>query len=224
MALRPCMYRNDHKMKNIFSVNYNFSECPLNAHGMFTVIHISGIVQWPFSEHSAPLNAVEWQANFSVIHNFLRSSVSNGRPYWFSTIFWVIIKVFRFQRKTLLLHVFYYFSYQYCTADLSKTVSSIFMKFVGLIVNYKIIMHFLWRHYRFWEIAIVLVFWGVCCPDFLSESIRDTKLKFSAKVDKVKLFFQFQLHSCGSKGPENERKLCFSTFWLDFFYFELFCR
>ena len=32
---------------------------------MFTEIRISGIVQWPFSGHSVPLNAAEWQAQFS---------------------------------------------------------------------------------------------------------------------------------------------------------------
>ena len=35
------------------------------AHGMFTEIQISGTVQWPFSGHSVPLNAAEWQAHFS---------------------------------------------------------------------------------------------------------------------------------------------------------------
>ena len=52
-------------MKILLSVNWNISECPLNTHGMFTEIRISGIVQWPFSRHSVPLNAAEWQAHFS---------------------------------------------------------------------------------------------------------------------------------------------------------------
>ena len=54
-----------HRMKILLSVNWNISECPLNTHGMFTEIRISGIVQWPFSGHSVPLNAAEWQAHFS---------------------------------------------------------------------------------------------------------------------------------------------------------------
>ena len=37
----------------------NISECPMNAHGKFTEIRISGIIQWPFSGHSVPLNAAE---------------------------------------------------------------------------------------------------------------------------------------------------------------------
>ena len=52
-------------MKILLSVNWNISECPLNAHGMFTEIRISGTVQWPFSGLSVPLNAAEWQAHFS---------------------------------------------------------------------------------------------------------------------------------------------------------------
>ena len=56
---------NTHRMKILLSVNWNISECPLNAHGMFTEIRISGTVQWPFSKHSVPLNAAEWQAHFS---------------------------------------------------------------------------------------------------------------------------------------------------------------
>ena len=52
-------------MKILLSVNWNISECPLNAHGMFTEIRISGTVQWPFNGHSIPLNAAEWQAHFS---------------------------------------------------------------------------------------------------------------------------------------------------------------
>ena len=32
---------------------------------MFTEIRISGTVQLPFSGHSVPLNAAEWQAHFS---------------------------------------------------------------------------------------------------------------------------------------------------------------
>ena len=54
-----------HRMKILLSVSWNISEYPLNAHGMFTEIQISGIVQWPFSGHSVPLNAAEWQAHFS---------------------------------------------------------------------------------------------------------------------------------------------------------------
>ena len=52
-------------MKILLSVNWNIFECPLNAYRMFPEIRISGIVQWPFSEHSFPLNAAEWQAHFS---------------------------------------------------------------------------------------------------------------------------------------------------------------
>ena len=66
-------------MKILFSVNWNISECPLNAHGMFTEIQISGIVQWPFSEHSVPLNAAAWQVHFSdysVIFLILREKNS----------------------------------------------------------------------------------------------------------------------------------------------------
>ena len=58
-------------MKILLSVNWNISECPLNAHGMFTEIRISGTVQWPFSGHSVPLNAAEWQAHFSDHSVFL---------------------------------------------------------------------------------------------------------------------------------------------------------
>ena len=55
-----CLYLhfNFHRTKILLSA---ISECPLNPHGMFTEIRISGIVQWPFSEHSVPLNAVEFQ-------------------------------------------------------------------------------------------------------------------------------------------------------------------
>ena len=91
-------------------------------------------------------------------------------------------------RNEIVSSFYYSFSYGFCTADFSKTVRSISMKFSGLIVNHKNLIHFFlfwWRHFRFWEIAIFRVFRGVRCPDFLSESIRDTKLKFSALVDKV---------------------------------------
>ena len=54
-----------HRMKILLPVNWIISECPLNAHGMFTEIRISSTVQWPFSGHSVPLNAAEWQAHFS---------------------------------------------------------------------------------------------------------------------------------------------------------------
>ena len=56
---------NINRMKILLSVNWNISECPLNAQGTFTEIRISGTVQWPFSGHSVPLNAAEWQAHFS---------------------------------------------------------------------------------------------------------------------------------------------------------------
>ena len=59
------LYKNYHRMNILLSVNWNISECPLNVHGMFTEIRISGTVQWPFSKHSVPLNAAEWQAHFS---------------------------------------------------------------------------------------------------------------------------------------------------------------
>ena len=66
--------------------------------------------------------------------------------------------------------------------DFSKTDRSISMKFTGLLVNYLNFIGFSlfwWRHFRFGEIVIFPVFGGVCCPNFFSESIRDTKLKFS---------------------------------------------
>ena len=50
-----------HMMRILISINWNISECPLNPHGMFTEIRISRIVQWPLSEHSVPLNAIEFQ-------------------------------------------------------------------------------------------------------------------------------------------------------------------
>ena len=53
-------------MTILLSVNWNISECPLNAYGMFTEIRISGIGQCPFSENSVLLNADEWQSQFSV--------------------------------------------------------------------------------------------------------------------------------------------------------------
>ena len=46
------------------------SECQLDVHGMFTEIRISGIVEWPFSGHSVPLNAAECQAHFSDLSVF----------------------------------------------------------------------------------------------------------------------------------------------------------
>ena len=57
--------KSGHRMKLLLSVNWNIYECPLNAHGMFTEIWISGTVQWPFTGHSVQLNAAEWQAHFS---------------------------------------------------------------------------------------------------------------------------------------------------------------
>ena len=54
---------NQYRMKILLSVNWNISECPLIAHEMFTEIRISGMVQLPFSGHSTPLNAAEWQAH-----------------------------------------------------------------------------------------------------------------------------------------------------------------
>ena len=50
-------------MKIHLSVNWNISKCKLNAQGLFTEIRIPYIVQCPFSGHSVPLNAVEWQAH-----------------------------------------------------------------------------------------------------------------------------------------------------------------
>ena len=51
-------------MKILLSVNWNISECQLIAHGLFNEIWITGIVQWPFSESSAPLNDAKWRAHF----------------------------------------------------------------------------------------------------------------------------------------------------------------
>ena len=64
-----------HRMKILHSVNWNISECPLNAHGMFTENQISGIFQWRFSEHSVPLKCwmtVTFQWSFSIGGFFFR--------------------------------------------------------------------------------------------------------------------------------------------------------
>ena len=97
---------------------------------------------------------------------------------FFGFFFSIIIKVFRFQRKTLLLlycffFSFFYFSYRFCAEHFLKSVGSIFMKFSGLIDNHQNLIYFFlfwWRHFRFWEIAIFLNFRGSRCPDFSSKT------------------------------------------------------
>ena len=44
--LHPCISKSVNRWKVLHSVNWNISEWPLNAHGMFTEIRISGIVPW----------------------------------------------------------------------------------------------------------------------------------------------------------------------------------
>ena len=60
-TLNICKGDTYHRMKIPLSIDWNISECPLNAHGMFT----ESIVHWPFSGHPVPLNAAECQAHFS---------------------------------------------------------------------------------------------------------------------------------------------------------------
>ena len=83
---------------------------------------------------------------------------------------------------------YYFFSNGFCTANFSETIQPISVKFSELIDNYKNLIYFflfLWRHFRFWEIANFLDFRGSPCPDFFSITVRDRKLKFSAFVDKI---------------------------------------
>ena len=70
-------------MKILLSVNSNISECPLNPYRMFTEIQISGIVQWPFSEPSVPLNAAEWQAHFIDHSGFLVFLINRQKIHFF---------------------------------------------------------------------------------------------------------------------------------------------
>ena len=124
-----------------------------------------------------------------------------------------LVKVFRFQRKTFLLiyWVFfslYYshdFSYGFCAEDFSEMLRPIFMKFSGLIDKNKNLIYFFlfwFRHFRFWEIAIFLVFRGSRCPDFFSETITDRKLKFSAFIENILSTPWFNFQFCRSKGTE----------------------
>ena len=104
----------------------------------------------------------------------LRSSVSNGRPYCFR------IKVFRFQRKTLLFLLCFFSSiiiiiiFFFCHV-FSKTLQPIFVKISHLIhykICKKITRDFFGRHFRYRDIK-----------DFMFLLVHD----FSQKVFKIGL-------------------------------------
>ena len=72
---------------------------------------------------------------------------------FFGFFFPIIIKVFRFQRKTLLLFycfffsiIIFFFSYRFCPEDFSETARSIFMKLSGMIDDNKNLIYF----FLFW--------------------------------------------------------------------------
>ena len=71
----------------------------------------------------------------------------------FYCFFFSIIKVFRFQRKTLLLLycfffsiIIFFFCYRFCPEDFSETAQSIFMKLSGMIDDNKNLIYF----FLFW--------------------------------------------------------------------------
>ena len=124
-------------------------------------------------------------------------------------------KRFKIRRKTysllatrsclviILLH--YYFSYRFCPEDFSETVRWIFVKFSGVIVSYKNLIYFFlfwWRHFRFWNIVIFLIFRGSSCLSYSSLTNRDIWFKFSGMIeDKLRTTLgHFRL--CSSKSAE----------------------
>ena len=104
-----------------------------------------------------------------------------------------LIKVFRFQRKTLLFllgfffPIIIFFSYRFCSADFSKTPPSIFMKFSHMIPYDKNLLYFFlfwWRHFRFRKIDDFVIFDRSFCPDHFSKMGKERHLKFSRMIDK----------------------------------------
>ena len=103
------------------------------------------------------------------------------------------VKVFRFQRKTLLFllgfffPIIIFFSYRFCSADFSKTTRSIFMKFSHMIpydINLLYFFLFWWRHFRFRKIDDFVIFDRSFCPERFSKMGRERHLKFSRMIDK----------------------------------------
>ena len=101
--------------------------------------------------------------SFSLL---LRSSVSNGRSYCYPIVSFSLLLLFFLQilYSRFLKNGSIDFHDIFRTDSKSKISDILFLLW--------------WRHFRFWKIAIFLVFAGVRCPDFFSKSIRDTKLKF----------------------------------------------
>ena len=107
-------------------------------------------------------------------------------------LFLFFIKVFRFQRKTLLFLLGFFFPIIilfliFCSADFSKTPRSIFMKFSHMKPYDKMLIHFFlfwWRHFRFRKIDDFVIFDRSFCPDRFSKMGKERHLKFSRMIDK----------------------------------------
>ena len=107
-------------------------------------------------------------------------SKSDGRPTrCFATssalVIIIIIRVFRLQRKTLLLFYCFFFtfiiilafsSYNFCAEDFSEMARPIYLKFsekMYLYLNLIRFFHFFENHFRSRVIALKSKFWGPLC-------------------------------------------------------------